>query len=82
MSVENCESSASQLNSSLKKKKKTISNYNKKQLLIMLKESNCRPKQMGAMTSRFRVDADVIKSVLLFVVCSFCFNLTSSDPCL
>lgn len=43
--------------------KKKISNYNKKQMLKMLKKSNCNPKELDAMVTRFRVDDEnLIKS--------------------
>lgn len=43
-----------------KKKKEQISNYNKKQLLTMLKETNCHPKELKMMTKRFRIDDENI----------------------
>lgn len=42
------------------KKKQQISVYNKKQLLIMLKESNCHPKELQTMIKRFRLDDENI----------------------
>lgn len=44
-------------------KKNKISNYNKKQMLKMLKHANCHPKELDAMIKRFRVtDENLIKS--------------------
>lgn len=48
--------------SKLFKKKKKLSNYHKKQMLAMLKTSNCHPNQLEAISSRCRVDEDFIKS--------------------
>lgn len=44
-------------------KKNKISNYNKKQMLKMLKHANCHPKELNAMIKRFRVaDEKLIRS--------------------
>lgn len=43
------------------KQKKHVSNYNKRQMLAMLKDSNCHPKELETMLTRFRVDESVIK---------------------
>lgn len=43
-------------------KKKKLSNYNKKLLLKLLKESHCHPKELESMKKRFRVeDENIIK---------------------
>lgn len=41
--------------------KKSLSNYHKRQMLTMLQESSCHPKDLQAMVTRFKVDEDEIK---------------------
>lgn len=56
--------------------KKKISNYNKKQMLKMLKKANCNPKELDAMVTRFRVDDDdLIKSKKLKSIFFFSHQL-------
>lgn len=55
-------------------KKKKISNYNKKQMLNVLKKTNCHPKELDTMITRFRVaDENLIKSKE-FEWILFCFR--------
>lgn len=42
--------------------KKSLSNYHKRQMLTILKQSDCHPKDLQAMVTRFKVDENDIKS--------------------
>lgn len=44
-------------------KKKSLSNYYKRHLLKMLKESNCHPMEVQAMVNRSKMDEERIKSM-------------------
>lgn len=41
--------------------KRPLSNYHKRQMLLVLKESDCHPKDLPAMVARFKVDENDIK---------------------
>lgn len=61
-------------------KKKKLSNYNKKNLLSLLKECSCHPKELKTMKKRFRLeDENVIKGkanevLMYFFFYSFLFK--------
>lgn len=44
-----------------KRFKNHVSNYNKRQMLTMLKQSNCNSKELLTMVARFKVDENLIK---------------------
>ncbi|XP_055323813.1 uncharacterized protein LOC129578763 isoform X2 [Sitodiplosis mosellana] len=66
MSDQECRATSSREPSKFQPAKKNkISNYNKKQMLKMLKHANCHPKELNAMSKRFRVtDDNLIKSFI------------------
>lgn len=58
--------------------KKQISNYHKRQLLAVLQKTNCHPKEVPAMATRFKVDESTIKRknlLFIFIDVNFCQRL-------
>lgn len=54
-------SSGSSTKSTQSHTKKELSNYHKRQMLIMLRQSHCHPKELDRMIGRFKVDETKIK---------------------